>query len=306
MQCNAIRNGDVLTVDAFMDLKKYLGSIVTMSSLDSSHSGGGIHKLVVKNSKCSLTIDEIKRCLRNSVLDELKEIEIITEDERFCAINGLLYSKNKRRLYFCPRGIDGVLEIPDGTATITEGSCGNCNFSKVIIPDSVKRIDGFAFPRSYTLEYVEGCKNIKKIGDYAFAYCNQLKKFPFGEFVKNIGSGAFCDTMLTEIYLPEGLSRVGRQAFNTTGVADGMQALVEPSGMYDIHIPWQIQIRTPSARERLLIRHKNNLRNQNHQSLSNSCRTVLLSSVAEKAVSISLNGRIMPWSRMANASGITV
>lgn len=237
MQCNAIRNGDVLTVDAFMDLKKYLGSIVTMSSLDSSHSGGGIHKLVVKNSKCSLTIDEIKRCLRNSVLDELKEIEIITEDERFCAINGLLYSKNKRRLYFCPRGIDGVLEIPDGTATITEGSCGNCNFSKVIIPDSVKRIDGFAFPRSYTLEYVEGCKNIKKIGDYAFAYCNQLKKFPFGEFVKNIGSGAFCDTMLTEIYLPEGLSRVGRQAFNTTGVADGMQALVEPSGMYDIHIP---------------------------------------------------------------------
>lgn len=237
MQCNAIRNGDVLTVDAFMDLKKYLGSIVTMSSLDSSHSGGGIHKLVVKNSKCSLTIDEIKRCLRNSVLDELKEIEIITEDERFCAINGLLYSKNKRRLYFCPRGIDGVLEIPDGTATITEGSCGNCNFSKVIIPDSVKRIDGFAFPRSYTLEYVEGCKNIKKIGDYAFAYCSQLKKFPFGEFVKNIGSGAFCDTMLTEIYLPEGLSRVGRQAFNTTGVADGMQALVEPSGMYDIHIP---------------------------------------------------------------------
>lgn len=107
----------------------------------------------------------------------------------------------------------------------------------MIIPDSVKRIDGFAFPRSYTLEYVEGCKNIKKIGDYAFAYCNQLKKFPFGEFVKNIGSGAFCDTMLTEIYLPEGLSRVGRQAFNTTGVTDGMQALVEPSGMYDIHIP---------------------------------------------------------------------
>lgn len=237
MLYNVIKNGDVLMVDSFMDLKKYLGSIVTMSSLDSSHSGGGIHKLVVKNSKCSLTIDEIKRCLRNSVLDELKEIEIITEDERFCAINGLLYSKNKRRLYFCPRGIDGVLEIPDGTATITEGSCGNCNFSKVIIPDSVKRIDGFAFTRSYALEYVEGCKNVERIGDFAFAYCKQLKKFQFGELIKNIGSGTFCDTMLTEIYLPEGLSRVGRQAFNTTCIVNGIQALVEPSEMYDIHIP---------------------------------------------------------------------
>lgn len=247
MQCNAIRNGDVLTVDAFMDLKKYLGSIVTMSSLDSSHSGEGIHKLVVKNSKCSLTIDEIKRCLRNSVLDELKEIEIITEDERFCAINGLLYSKNKRRLYFCPRGIDGVLEIPDGTDTITEGSCGNCSLSKVIIPDSVKRIDKFAFTRNYALEYVEGCKNVERIGDYAFAYCKQLKKFSFGEFIKNIGSCAFCDTMLTEIYLPEGLSHVGIQAFNTTCIVDGIQAWVESSRMYDIHIPSTLKYIEPYA-----------------------------------------------------------
>lgn len=237
MQYNVIRNGDVLMIDSFMDLKKYLGSIVTMSSFNAGHSGGGIRKLVVKNSKCSLTIFEIKHCLRNSVLDELKEIEIITGDERFRAINGMLYSQNARRLYFCPHGKEGVLEIPDGTNTITEGSCDNCNLSKVIIPDSVKRIDKFAFTRSYALEYVEGCRNVERIGDYAFAYCKQLKKFPFGKFVKSIGSGSFCDTMLTEIYLPEGLVSVGRQAFNTIWIEDGFQTLVGPSQMYDIHIP---------------------------------------------------------------------
>lgn len=247
MQYNVIRNGDVLMVDSFMDLKKYLGSIVTMSSLNAGHSGGGIRKLVVKNSKCSLTIDEIKRCLKNSVLDELKEIEIITGDERFRAINGLLYSQNARRLYFCPRGIEGILEIPDGTDTITEDSCGNCSLSKVIIPDSVKRIDGFAFTRSYALEYVEGCKNVERIGDFAFAYCKQLKKFQFGELIKNIGSGTFCDTMLTEIYLPEGLSRVGRQAFNTTCIVNGIQAWVESSRMYDIHIPSTLKYIEPYA-----------------------------------------------------------
>lgn len=249
MQCNVIRNGDILTVDTFMDLKKYLGRILTMPSLDSSHSGvtmpslnsshsgGGIHKLVVKNSKCSLTIDEIKRCLRNSVLDELKEIEIITEDERFRTINGMLYSQNARRLYFCPRGSDGVLEIPDGTNTITESACSNSNFSKVIIPDSVKRIDGYSFTRSYALEEIEGCKNVERIGNYAFGYCQQLKKFPFGEHIKSIGSCAFGYTMLTEIYLPEGLISVGWQAFNTIWIEDGLQTLVGPSHMYDIHIP---------------------------------------------------------------------
>ena len=207
MQCNAIRNGDVLTVDAFMDLKKYLGSIVTMSSLDSSHSGGGIHKLVVKNSKCSLTIDEIKRCLRNSVLDELKEIEIITEDERFCAINGLLYSKNKRRLYFCPRGIDGVLEIPDGTATITES---------VHIPDSVERIGDNAFTNCDNLKSVVFGNSIKSIGAFAFYCCSNLRQVEFPDSLKRIEARAFdaCNE-LRHLKLNEGLEYIG------VGVFDG-------------------------------------------------------------------------------------
>lgn len=237
MQHNVIRNGDTLTVDTFMDLNKYFNSVVTMSSLDNMHNDGGIHKLIIKNSKCSLTIDAVRCFLTNPILDNLKEIDIITEDERFCSVEGLLYSRNKRRLYFCPRGIDGILAIPAGTDTITENACSNCGFSKIIIPDSVKRIDRYAFIRNYALEYVDGCKNIERIGDYAFAYCKQLKKFQFGEFVKNIGAAAFCDTMLTEIYLPEGLSRVGSQAFNTTCVVNGIQTLVEASRMYDIHIP---------------------------------------------------------------------
>lgn len=237
MQHNVIRNGDTLTVDTFMDLNKYFNSVVTMSSLDNMHNDGGIHKLIIKNSKCSLTIDAVRCFLTNPILDNLKEIDIITEDERFCSVEGLLYSRNKRRLYFCPRGIDGILAIPAGTDTITENACSNCGFSKIIIPDSVKRIDRYAFIRNYALEYVDGCKNVERIGDYAFAYCKQLKKFQFGEFVKNIGAAAFCDTMLTEIYLPEGLSRVGRQAFNTTCVVNGIQTLVEASRMYDIHIP---------------------------------------------------------------------
>lgn len=256
MQYNVIRNDDILTVYTFMDLKKYLDSIVTMHSivtmqslntLNAGHNRGGIHKLLIQDSKCNLTIDEIKCCLKNSVLDGLKEIKIITGDERFCTINGMLYSQNTRRLYFCPRGIGDTLVIPDGTDTITEGSCGNCSFSKVIIPDSVKQIDKFAFTRNYALEYVEGCKNVERIDDYAFAYCKQLKKFSFGEFIKNIGSSAFRDTMLTEIYLPEGLSHVGIQAFNTTCIVDGIQTWVESSRMYDIHIPSTLKYIEPYA-----------------------------------------------------------
>ena len=234
---NAVIDGNVLTVDTFNDLVKYCNNTV-ISVKSKTGIYGKIHKLVVKNSKCSMTIDDIKRLLKNyKIFDELKEIEIITEDERFCTVDGMLYSKNKRRLYSCPRGKDGILVIPDGTDTITEDSCSSCNFSKIIIPDSVKQIGRYAFIRSYALEEVRGCKNVERICDYAFAYCKNLKKFSFGESIKSIGACAFVDTMLTEIYLPEGIYRVGRLAFNTIWVDDGIQTCVGPSQMYDIHIP---------------------------------------------------------------------
>lgn len=77
MRHNVIRNGDTLTVDIFMDLNKYFNSVVTMSSLDNMHNDGGIHKLIIKNSKCNLTIDAVRCLLTNPILDNLKEIDII-------------------------------------------------------------------------------------------------------------------------------------------------------------------------------------------------------------------------------------
>ena len=235
MQCNVIRNGDVLTAETFPDLKKYLeNNVVSLDSLIERQEEGRIHKLIIKDAKCNMPIKEIKHFLKEYlILNELKEIEIVSEDKRFCTIDGMLYSKDKRRLYLCPCGRKGVLVIPDGTDTITEGAFTCCNLSKVVIPDSVKQITGYAFERNYMLEEVEGCKNVESIGGYAFSNCPQLKKFPFEKSIKGIGDCAFCGTIITDIYLPEGLSYVGRRAFDTLCVMDEFEEL----RMYDIHIP---------------------------------------------------------------------
>ena len=124
MQCNVIRNGDVLTAETFPDLKKYLeNNVVSLDSLIERQEEGRIHKLIIKDAKCNMPIKEIKHFLKEYlILNELKEIEIVSEDERFCTIDGMLYSKDKRRLYLCPCGREGLLVIPDGTDTITEGA----------------------------------------------------------------------------------------------------------------------------------------------------------------------------------------
>ena len=236
MQCNVIRNGDVLTAETFPDLKKYLeNNVVTLDSLIEQPKEWRINKLIIKDAKCNMPIKEIKHFLKKYLmLNELKEIEIASEDERFCTIDGMLYSKDKRRLYLCPCGREGLLVIPDGTDTITEGAFKCCNLSKVVVPDSVKQISGYAFERNYKLEETEGCKNVENIGGYAFSNCPRLKKFPFGKSIKGIGDFAFCGTIIADIYLPEGLSYVGMRAFDTLCAAgDGFEKL----RMYDIHIP---------------------------------------------------------------------
>ena len=69
MQYNVIRNDDILTAYTFMDLKKYLDSIVTMHSivtmqslntLNAGHNRGGIHKLLIQHSTFNIQHSPLK------------------------------------------------------------------------------------------------------------------------------------------------------------------------------------------------------------------------------------------------------
>ena len=235
------KDGKTLTADTFKDLMYFL------DKTNQFPKDCKIKELVIKNASSNFTINDIKNMLRHAMLQTVEWFEIVSPDSRLCTKGGLLYSADGTSLYLCPNGRKGTLIIPDGTTVITDFVCKSCAFSTVMIPDSVRRIDGYSFSRNYTLEEIEGCKNVEQIGDYAFADCHQLKKFPFGERIKTIGKYAFGNTMLTDIYLPEGLSHVGRQAFNTICITYGLQTWVGPSQMYDIRIPSTLKYIEPYA-----------------------------------------------------------
>ena len=235
------KDGKTLTADTFKDLMYFL------DKTNQFPKNCKIKELVIKNASSNFTINDIKNMLRHAMLQTVEWFEIVSPDSRLCTKGGLLYSADGTSLYLCPNGRKGTLIIPDGTTVITDFVGKSCAFSTVVIPDSVRRIDGYSFALNYTLEEIEGCKNVEQIGDYAFADCHQLKKFPFGECIKTIGKYAFGNTMLTDIYLPEGLSHVGRQAFNTICITYGLQTWVGPSQMYDIRIPSTLKYIEPYA-----------------------------------------------------------
>ena len=210
-----------LISESFGDLEKYLDKV----------SYGSIalpfltrfKKVVINNAETNLCADKVKSLLSRGVLQDAEVVEIKKADDRFCTIDGMLYSGDKRQLYCCPRGRTGNLIISEGTESICDYACAWSKCDQVTIPDSVKLIGENAFAFNLNLKKVEGGRNIQNIKPFAFYRCYRLKRFEFGEKLKIIGSSAFDYASLNEmkeIKFPNGLKTIGGGAFNTIDVID--------------------------------------------------------------------------------------
>lgn len=59
-------------------------------------------------------------------LKKLKEITVDTNNGKFEAVDGMLYSKDGKTLYGCPRAYAGKVTVKEGTETITPGALADC------------------------------------------------------------------------------------------------------------------------------------------------------------------------------------
>ena len=215
----------VLTVNTFDDLLNMNADIYN-----------SIQKLTVKYADCKSSIRHVCDILAS--LHKLEWLEIQNPDGRLCTINGILYSRNGKSLYFCPRQREGTVRIQDGTEVICKNAFNITNISELIIPDSVKRIQEFACGYNAVLKRVIGGKGIVSFGQYSFFNCVKLTELSLGKNIKLIGNAAFTNTGLKKVDLPEGLKSVGGGAFHTVHITEGNYIVgVEPEDMYEIHIP---------------------------------------------------------------------
>ena len=100
-----------LIVDTFDDLISMNGDVYDTQ------------KLTVKYASCKFSAEYVRDIL--ATLHNLEWFEIQNPDGKLCSIDGMLYSRNGKLLYFCPRQRKGTVIIPDGTETICEPSPPN-------------------------------------------------------------------------------------------------------------------------------------------------------------------------------------
>ena len=94
----------------------------------------------------------------------------------------------------------------------------NTPINDVVIPNTVKSINGYAFYDA-SITSVEIPSSVETIGWGIFEYCDQLKTIKFHEGLKSIGNDAFhgC-TALENLKLPDGLVELGAAFYQCTGL----------------------------------------------------------------------------------------
>ena len=178
-------------------------------------------------------------------------ISVDSNNENFCDIDGVLFSKDKKEILAYARDkIQPDYTIPNGVTTIGDYAFYGCNsLTNVSIPNSVTTIDAYAFYSCKSLTSISISSSVAAISRDAFSRCGNLnisvdsnnekfcdidgvlfskdKKeiqayakdkiqpdYTIPNSVISIGDAAFfsCES-LTSVHIPNSVTSIGRQSF---------------------------------------------------------------------------------------------
>lgn len=134
----------------------------------------------------------------------------------FCALDGNLFSKDKRTLInFALGNPCSDYNIPNGVVRISSSAFSEAkNLKYVQLPESVKSIEDYAFNNCSSIEKIKLPEKAMFIGEYAFGGLGGVKEISVPHGVDKISKSAFKNCFeLTTVFLPETVESLEEDAF---------------------------------------------------------------------------------------------
>ncbi len=171
------------------------------------------------------------------VLPKLKKYDVSPKNKHFKSKDGILFSKNGKKLLNVPRRKKSEnYQIPYGVKSISDHCLADCyRIQAVTMPDTVTKVGEQSFVAS-GIKKIRFSRNLKSMGRAALGltklkevvipgsmaeipegcleYCNNLKKVTISPGVRSIGKYAFvrCGN-LKKIIIPPSVKKFGANAF---------------------------------------------------------------------------------------------
>lgn len=165
--------------------------------------------------------------------EKLTAVNIDDSCQAFTAKDGILYSKDMKKLVCYPMAKEGeTYTIPEGVESLASASLYNTKLSEINFPSTLTSMGNHALSYNDKVTSYDFSKTkLVGVGIMAFADCKNLSEVLFPETLYEICSGAFLNCkLLTDITLPSKLEIVGQSAFTSTG----LKKIIVPPSVTDI------------------------------------------------------------------------
>ncbi len=135
----------------------------------------------------------------------------------YSSVDGVLFSKDKKTLIFCPKGKSGSFAIPSGVKVIGQSAFAWCsNLTGLTIPDGVEKIGEGAFADS-GIASLELPDSVTVMENNALINCSSLTSLKLSANLTTIGELALSGIGVESLELPNSVTSIGSQAFGSCG-----------------------------------------------------------------------------------------
>lgn len=221
---------------------------------------------------------------------QTENIEIPEDNQFFCSVDGVVFSKDKKTLVSYPKDKKGKYEIPEGTKTIWRNAFTGSNIPAVKIADSITHIQSYAFNSCSNLESIEFGTGISDFGFFGssgiFTSCKSLKEIEIPPAVENLAPSMFDASPIEKITFHEGLKQIKSYDFTDCPIIDiAFPASLESIGncnFYSLETA-RVTYRIPDGLIRCMTRRWNpNDRNAIHPAIKDLLYTVVITENGEE------------------------
>ena len=116
-----------------------------------------------------------------NAIKNLKTVHVDPNNETFCSVDGVLFTKDMKTLVLFPQGREEeYYDIPDGVESIETAAFAYCRVKHVTFPNTMKNIFDYAFENSQISDF-KLPESIEIIARLAFYNCKNITIFEVPE-----------------------------------------------------------------------------------------------------------------------------